>query len=734
MMRFGKCLLIGALASAVSTWAVSAAPFLINSTQPDGSVVQIRKVGNEHFNYTITGEDSVLVVRDSNGYWNYADENGEGVGMRVHPKSKRGKKELDFLKKRNSRDILKKFHEKRLKKLKEEREMRDSTSVMKLQSSGPKMASNYGGWGGWGGWTWDDPYKTEITHTGVPTRPLTSAVQKTGEVRGIVILVQFSDVKFNRNDPKAEYEDYLNKEGYSGYNMSGSVRDFFIQNSNGQYKPTFDVYGPITLTGSRDSYGAKAYSNNMAAGAAYAVSEAMDQLVAQGVDFSPYDSDGDNTIDFVYMIYAGVGSADSDVSTAIWPHSYSVRKRLSRNLYMERYACSPEIDGQSYMYNKKTNALNGIGTFCHEFSHVLGLEDHYDVNVNETGRMVRFTPNAWDLMDQGSYNCPTNSARTTSCSPANLSSFERFSLGWLEPRYLEVSDTTVVLNSISKNDGLVLVSENDNEYYFVDFRLKNGFDVGLPNKGMLIWHVYYEASAWAYNEVNASDPMHVDLIEADGRADSYTITNDAFPTSRVNSFNGFVTWAGDSLGLEIYNIKLVGDYVTFSTRGSRIPTHTEELSSSSEESSSSSEVDENSSSISSSSETSSSSEEVSSSSAELSSSSEVVRSSSSAETTVTPGMTMISSSSEEGTLASEKTMAKSNVRFSVKNGVLAVLTDIEGLKTVRLFDMNGALLVSESFTGSLCKIQMNSLPKKSFVVGSLDVGGRLVKTIRVQVR
>ena len=251
---------------------------------------------------------------------------------------------------------------------------------------------------------------------------------------------------------------------------------------------------------------------------------------------------------------------------------------------------------------------------------------------------------------------------------------------------------------------------------------------------MLIWHVYYEASAWAYNEVNASDPMHVDLIEADGRADSYTITNDAFPTSRVNSFNGFVTWAGDSLGLEIYNIKLVDDYVTFSTRGSRIPTHTEELSSSSEESSSSSEVDENSSSISSSSETSSSSEEVSSSSAELSSSSEVVRSSSSAETTVTPGMTMISSSSEDGTLASEKTMAKSNVRFSVKNGVLAVFTDIEGLKTVRLFDMNGALLVSESFTGSLCKIQMNSLPKKSFVVGSLDVGGRLVKTIRVQVR
>ena len=736
MMRFGKCLLIGALASAVSTWAVRAAPFLINSTQPDGSVVQIRNVGNEHFNYTITGEDSVLVVRDSAGYWNYADEQGRESGMRVHAKSKRGKKELDFLKKRNSHDILKKFREKRLEKLKKDRELRDSTSVMKLQSSGPKMASNYGGWGGWGGWTWTDPYETEITHTGAPTRPLASAVQKTGEVRGIVILVQFSDVKFNRNDPKAEYEDYLNKEGYSDYYMSGSVRDFFIHNSSGKYKPTFDVYGPITLTGTRDSYGAKAYANNMAAGAAYAVSEAMDQLVAQGVDFSPYDSDGDKTIDFVYMIYAGVGSADSDVSTAIWPHSYSVRKRLSKNLYMERYACSPEIDGRAYSNNKRTDALNGIGTFCHEFSHVLGLEDHYDVNVNETGRMVRFTPNAWDLMDQGSYNCPTNSARTTSCSPANLSAFERFSLGWLEPRYLEVSDTTITLKSINENDGLVLVSKNDNEYYFVDFRLKNGFDAGLPNKGMLIWHVYYETRAWAYNEVNASDPMHVDLIEADGRADSYSLTNDAFPTGRVNSYNGFVTWAGDSLGLEIYNIKLVDDYVTFNTRGSRDASETPKVSSSSVASSSSEQESSSSTSSVSSSSVESSSSEAESSSAELSSSSEAENSSSSVESTVTPGMTILSSSSgaSEGTLTYEKTMAKSNVSFSVKNGVFAVLTDIEGLKTVRLFDMNGALLVSESFTGSLCKIQMNSLPKKSFVVGSLDVGGRLVKTIRVQVR
>ena len=76
-MSWWKNLLLSSLVGSVSTWAIQATPFLINSTQPDGSVVQIRKVGNEHFNYTLTGEDSILVVRDADGYWNYADEQGK---------------------------------------------------------------------------------------------------------------------------------------------------------------------------------------------------------------------------------------------------------------------------------------------------------------------------------------------------------------------------------------------------------------------------------------------------------------------------------------------------------------------------------------------------------------------------------------------------------------------------------------------------------------------------------
>ena len=728
-MSWWKCILIGSLVGSASVWAVKAAPFLINSTQPDGSVVQIRKVGNEHFNYTLTGEDSVLVVRDSAGYWNYADEHGKKTGMRVHAKSKRGTKEKNFLKKRNSRQILERFHENRLKKLKEQQADSSSGPMMLQSSTATPQKAN--GWPGWGGWTTEDA----VTNNW-PTRPNMSTVKTEGDVRGFVLLVQFSDVKFKRDNAQEEYLNYLNQEGYSNYYMSGSVRDFFIANSNGKYRPTFDVAGPITLSGTRDSYGALVDSRNMAAGAVKAVKEAMDSLIAQNVDFSPYDSDGDHVVDFVYMIYAGVGSADTDVQSAIWPHSYNAPKRLTRNYSMSKYACSPEIDGQAYMVNKKTDALNGIGTFCHEFSHVLGLVDHYDVYADNSRTKARYTPGRWDLMDAGSYNCPQNWSYTTSCSPANMSAFERFSLGWLEPRRLEISDTTFVLKSIQENDGLVLTSGSDNEYYFIEFRLKENFDKALPNKGLLIWHINYNRYNWTANEVNAADPMGVDLIEADGIADANTMAYDAFPTGRINSFNGFTTWAGDNLELEIYDIKIVDGHVEFKTRGDRISPVVESSSSSAESSSSSAKASSSSVKVSSSSAAESSSSEKSSSSMKsvlaVSSSSATRISSSSADVSMSGAAEpMVSSSSYKG-MGMTKTSVASAVRFSVADRVLRIETKLTGKKTVNLFDANGTLLKTTSFNGEFCEIHMEKWRGKSFIIATLENGGRLIKSYKLR--
>jgi len=254
---------------------------------------------------------------------------------------------------------------------------------------------------------------------------------------------------------------------------------------------------------------------------------------------------------------------------------------------------------------------------------------------------------------------------------------------------------------------------------------------------MLIWHIYYDRYAWLYNEVNVSDPMRVDLIEADGKADGYTVKDDAFPTSRgVNSFNGFVTWGGDSLGLEVYDIKIVDDHVEFETRGNRV---SPVLSSSSSAKSSSSVAKSSSSkAVSSSSKAMSSSSKpvssVASSSSVKRSSSSVSSSSSKAKSSSSSVHVFELSSSSDIVLISERRLASSAVRFFVDNRVLRVNANFEGRKTVNLFDVNGTLLLSNTFADQYCEISMDALRGKSFVIVTLESGGQLIKTKKIRVK
>ena len=94
------------------------------------------------------------------------------------------------------------------------------------------------------------------------------------------------------------------------------------------------------------------------------IREACKLLHQQGVDLSPYDTDGDGVVDNVYVIYAGYGQADSNKPNTIWPHSWNLSNigadiQLG-NVKIDRYATSQEINGQS-------NKPVGIGTFVHEF-------------------------------------------------------------------------------------------------------------------------------------------------------------------------------------------------------------------------------------------------------------------------------------------------------------------------------------------------------------------------------
>ena len=312
----------------------------------------------------------------------------------------------------------------------------------------------------------------------------------------------------------------------------------------GVFDPEFDVFGPVKLRGSYSFYGRNnAWGDD--AGAVDMIIEAC-TLLDDEIDFTNYDRNNDGEIDNVYVFYAGFGEADGGGSTTIWPHSSDIVKATGKKNYFDgvllnHYACSNEIQ-------YTTKLPDGIGTFCHEFSHVLGLPDLYSTIFEA------FTPGYWDILAFGSYN---NRSRT----PPTYSSFSRYALDWMKPHVLTNGEKQL-LEIGESNKAYLIKTEKENEYYLLENRQKVGWDAHLPWHGMIVWHVDFIEKMWENNTVNSfTDHQYVDLVEADNIRNNETLTGDPFPgIKKVREFSAttkpaLISWAGNDLGYRIYNIE-----------------------------------------------------------------------------------------------------------------------------------------------------------------------------------
>ena len=342
--------------------------------------------------------------------------------------------------------------------------------------------------------------------------------------RGLIILVNFKDAAFTTS--KAEMDSMLTGKNYTRnytYKYSGrtytvesegSAWKYFYDASNGQYDPQFDVVGPVTVSqnmayyGGNNSYGDK---NPEAM-----IIEAC-KLVDDSVDFSLYDNDNDGIADFVYVIYAGYGEADGGAANTIWPHQYYIYQYLNLDdTKIYRYACSNEMDNY-------TKHHTGIGTFCHEFSHVLGLPDLYETDMDNLHDQK--TLGQWSILDYGPYNNDGN-------TPPSYSAYERFFMGWLTP-LLMTEPENVVLEDLKNNNEALLISSTDEHnligndpnpttFYLLENRQQTGWDEYLPGHGLMLTKIQYNYNKWYNNTVNnTATKMGVDLIEADGKAPQY---------------------------------------------------------------------------------------------------------------------------------------------------------------------------------------------------------------------
>lgn len=384
-----------------------------------------------------------------------------------------------------------------------------------------------------------------------------------GEHKFLVILVEFKDVKFTLSNPKQAFENLLNERGYSQNGATGSCFDFYYEQSNGQFIPSYDVYGPATLSKNVSAYGGNDYyGNDKDPDGAFA--EAC-TILDDEIDFSEYDQDHDGYVDNIFFYYAGYNEAEGGASNTIWPHQWSLEyyhgNEKHDGVRLSSYACSSEYKGSS------GKRMCGIGTFSHEFGHVLGLPDFYDTDYSSNGQAYPLED--YSTMDSGSYN---NEGRT----PPYFSALERYMLGWMnEPEELVYTGNYSML-PIRNDKAYRLETTNPGEYFYFECRDNEGWDRYLPGSGMIVYHVdqsnnrvsgnYTANYLWEYtNSINAysSHPCYRIIRAKDSGALNYW----PFPgAGKVYTYKPKI-WNGTVLDNEFSSISFDGESVSFRFKG-----------------------------------------------------------------------------------------------------------------------------------------------------------------------
>lgn len=422
----------------IGAFAIPANKQAITIRQPNGKTLTFVLGGDEYVNWATT-LDQYTLVRNSEGVFTYGvlDANGDLVASKyvASNANERTAEEIAFL----ATLPVNLFYS-------------ESQIELKKQNSPASAPANH-----------DAKYPS------------------IGTVKLLVILAGFSDLPFTYTNQN--FVDLVSQDNYNG---TGSVKDYYRDNSNEQFVMDIDVVGPYVLPNTMAYYGGNnAYGD---ANVDWFVAHAL-AAADPDVDYSIYDNDNNGYVDAVHIIFAGTPESSTGVDNEIWPHRSNVNPNIVKdNKRFGPYSCSAE--------KRNSVVMDGIGTICHEFGHVLGFPDFYDTDYTGSGGDA-VVPGDWDLMSSGSY-------LNNSATPAGLTGMEKHIANWAHP--IELTETADYLYLPAINDSAVFYKidlGNNNEFLMIEHRRKTRWDAYIPGQGMLIYHGQQNRiDNWLYNSQN----------------------------------------------------------------------------------------------------------------------------------------------------------------------------------------------------------------------------------------
>jgi len=494
MKKLIASLLLAGLVSA-NALAIPARPAMYPMPQPDGTMVTVKLIGDEFYHYNTTSDGYTIMLNDDGAYV-YAKLDGQRLaptGVLAHDEGKRSAAELQLL------------------------------------SATPKYLV--------------DAADVDQAHVRRAKRNVDLSNFDFSKFRGLVILIDFSDVKFRSDNPSQYYFDLFSSEELDSYydpvtdrdvSILGSVRDYFNDQSDGEFNPPFDVYGPFTSN----------YKASQCNSLSKTIFTNALRVANSTVDFTKYDNNNDGKVDMVYFLVAGYASSTSGNNSGyLWPHASNLsRYNLSYDgKKIDRYASSCELYGaEAY---PSTVTVEGIGTVCHEFTHVLGLPDFYDTDYEKGGGQSH-DPGGWDVMAGGN---DYDHGRM----PVGFSLFERYALGWAKAKNITATGQYTLNPVNTHREGYILRTPVDGEFFVLENRQKTSWDTYLPGHGMLVTRVdSTNVGVWTANKLNV-DPTrnYFELLRA-GNTRSGDLSSDPFPGTSSNPMitnetsPSLTTWEG----------------------------------------------------------------------------------------------------------------------------------------------------------------------------------------------